>query len=368
MSELSNAEQESRRSRTRRRETMLNAVATILGCLSLVIMIATVLRVVMMKLGESAKVNPEYIKTVYDGMKKSAPSSKMLTVSQPALEDVPSSVQRQRTQPAAGESVPAAWITPQVEEASPSKRDSTLNLGATGATSSLEEGIVSGIRDIESKRSRIEATLKGFFEATTLERKLSYVRDPERVRPMMEHFQEQLEGHSSSMSGWRGLGWLLSMDEPGFRLGYAQAIFAEVDPVTVIIEEEEDGSFRVDWESSVRYGELNWGEFIETKPTAPKLFRVIASRPRGSPLTGAPAGSEVLEIKHPDDQNIIYAYFDRQDPKFRSLIQQLQTGHWKDVPLTLRLCYAGPAPNGGESVRIADVEGKGWLILQGTRS
>jgi hypothetical protein len=123
----------------------------------------------------------------------------------------------------------------------------------------------------------------------------------------------------------------------------------------------------VDWESSVRYGEIGWDEFIRTQPAAPKLLRVIASKPRHSPSTEAPHGSELLEIKHPEKDDAIYAYFDRQDPKFKPLLQQLQTGNWKDVPLTLRLCYPGPAGS-GKSARIADVEGKGWLILQGTRS
>jgi hypothetical protein len=55
---------------------------------------------------------------------------------------------------------------------------------------------------------------------------------------------------------------------------------ANAEPVSLIIEELGDGGFRVDWESSVRYGELDWDEFIQTQPAAPKLFRVIASKPQ----------------------------------------------------------------------------------------
>jgi hypothetical protein len=56
-----------RRSRARRREAMINAIATVLGCMALVVMIATMVRVVMVKLWESSKVNPEYVQSVYDG-------------------------------------------------------------------------------------------------------------------------------------------------------------------------------------------------------------------------------------------------------------------------------------------------------------
>ncbi|WP_322283369.1 hypothetical protein [Prosthecobacter sp.] len=220
------------------------------------------------------------------------------------------------------------------------------------------------IQDIEGKRLKIESTVRGFFEAADLNQKLAFARDPQRVRPLMENYYRS---HPQNPLEWKNLGWVLPVEEPGYRLGYAQAVFANAEPVSLIIEELEDGTFRVDWESSVRYGELDWEEFITTQPASPKLFRVIASKPQHSPPGETPQDSEVLEIKHPDEDDVLYAYFDRKDPKFQSLLQQLQTGNWKDVPLTLRLCYPGPAGS-GKSVRIADVEGKGWLILQGTRS
>lgn len=348
MTQPSLAENESpRRSRTRRRETMLNAVATILGCLALVVMIATVVRVAMVKLWESAKVNPEYVQSVYDGayehrMKDGGPAA-----STPGLLD---------SAAAAG----SGEVSRETAAAPASQEAEALHAPAAG-TPVLA---ASGIKDMESKRPQIEAALRGFFEARSVAAKLGYVRDAGRVAPLMVQFHEHVP---LVVRPWKELGWVLPVEEPGFRLGYAQAILAEGEPASLIIEEMEDATFRVDWESSVRYGELGWNEFLQTRPTVPKLFRVIASRPRHAAAGEAPQGSELLEIKHPDDDSVIYAYFDRLDPKFRSLLQQLQTGNWKDVPLTLRLCYAASSDK-SDSVRIAAVEGKGWLILQGTRS
>jgi hypothetical protein len=343
-----------RRSRTRRREAMVNAIATVLGCMALVVMIATVVRVVMVKLWESARVNPEYVQSVYDSELDRRWSGN--TSTQPALlnessPDQPkdSLPQAETTRPA--DEVPAA-TAPQLASTSKSASPETISPSP------------SAIQNIESKRLTIESTVRSFFEAGDVDQKLAFVRDPQRVRPMMEKYYR---GHPQQQMEWKSLGWVLPVEEPGFRLGYAQAIFANAEPVSLIMEELADGSFRVDWESSVRYSETDWSEFIETQPTSPTLFRVIASKPRHAPPEGSPQDSEVLEIKHPDDSNVIYAYFDRKDPKFQPLIQQLQTGNWKDVPLTLRLCYPGPAGN-GKSARIADVEGKGWLILHGTRS
>lgn len=366
MSHPSTAENESpRRSRTRRREAMLNAVATILGCLALVVMIATVVRVVMVKLWESAKVNPDYVQSVYDSAhERQIKASTNVVTTMQALEDLPRSQAQAAEPPAAVLRTSYTTPEPKAQEAPPVSRSDNAREKESKAQPVSLAPADPGIVDIENKRGQIEATLRGFFEAATLETKLSYVRDVPRVRPLMEQFHRT---HPVAALAWKGLGWVSPVQEPGFRLCYAQATFADAEPVSLIIEEQQDGSFRVDWESSVRYGELDWSEFIETQPTSPKLFRVIASRPRHAPSTEAPQDREVLEIKHPDDDNIIYAYFDRLDPKLESLVQQLQTRNWKDVPLTLRLCYTGHA-TGSKSVRIADIEGKGWLILQGTRS
>jgi hypothetical protein len=325
---------------------MVNAVATILGCMALVIMIATVVRVVMIKLWESARVNPEYVESMYENDQDHRWSGNIKE--QPSLLGSTS-----ETRPSA--SLPTREGT---ATASGSSQSSTPKLIAPSSPSP------SAIEDIESKRLNIEHTLRGFFEAASIDQQLSFARDPQRVRPLMENYYRS---HPRTPLEWKNLGWILPVEEEGYRLGYAQAVFANAEPVSLIIEEMADGTFRVDWESSVRYSEIDWTDFITTQPSAPTLFRVVASKPQHIPPEAAPMGSELLEIRHPDDNDVVYAYFDRKDPKFQPLLQQLQTGNWKDVPLTLRLCFPGPTGS-GKNARIADVEGKGWLILHGTRS
>lgn len=365
-----------RRSRTRRREAMINAVATVLGCMALVVMIATLVRVVMVKLWESARVNPEYVQSVYDNDVDRFWSRK--TKEQPALlaehnSQHKSNENSQSSKAKHTSDLPVSATVPQIEMDAFSVGKTVVSDAEDNPTAHVPtqeklkntSALTLGIQNIESKRQKIENSVRGFFESSMIDGKLAFARDPQRVRPLMENYYRT---HSPVSMQWKSLGWVLPVDEAGYHLGYAQAVFFNAEPVSLIIEELDDGSFRVDWESSVRYGEIPWNEFINSRPSSPTLFRVIASKPQHPPPPSeTPQGSEVLELKHPDEDAVVYAYFDRKDPKFTPLLQQLQSGNWKDVPLTLRLCYPGPT-GGGKSARIANVEGKGWLILQTTRS
>ena len=319
-------------------------------------MIATIFRVVTSKLWESTQVNPAYIDAVYEAAQGRQWSGN------------PAENQAQFAGESDGEKTTAPIVPPQTPSAA--KQVAALAAksrpAAVPAQPASAAASTNGISNVENKRLEIEAVVRGFFEAANIDTKLAFSRDSTRVRPLMESYYR---GHPMERPHWKHLGWVMTVDEPGYRFAYAQAIFTDAEPISLVIEETEDRKYRVDWESSVGYGELDWNDFLKVRPAEPTLLRVIASKPPTSPTINTD-GQEVLEIKHVGGEGTVYATFDRNDPKFQPLIQQLQSGNWKDVPLTLRLCYPGPSSTGSlpMSVQIANIEGKGWLILQGTRS
>ncbi|MBL9131700.1 MAG: hypothetical protein JNG86_10905 [Verrucomicrobiaceae bacterium] len=357
---ISTHEESPRRSRLRRRETFINGLASVLGCLALVVMIATIFRVVTAKLWESTQVNPDFVDAVYEDAKGRGWSGN--AQENPALLAGASDVTPQGPAESVSDRVKSAAATPAPDETASASKPAPVHSSAPAVPSA------NGIASIETKRLEIEAVIRGFFDATTIDMKLAFSRDSARVRPLMESYYRS---HPLERPQWKNLGWVMTVDEPGYRFGYAQAVFADAEPISLVIEETAEGKYRVDWESSVSYGELDWKEFLKVRPAEPTLLRVIASKPPVTPEGSAPKGLEVLEIKHPAQEGSVFAYFDRNDPKFQPLLQQLQSGNWKDVPLTLRLCYPGPSSAGTTmGARIANIEGKGWLILQGqgTRS
>lgn len=251
-------------------------------------------------------------------------------------------------------------LQPEYAEKKPVKTEELPTEEVPTAPVVVPAGPVQGIADMETKKPRLEAALRAFFLARTIEDKLAVARDSERVRPLMRQYYLDRPIRERAL---KGLGSCQSVAEKGFRLGYIQVEFSQGAPVSVIVEEMEDGQFRVDWESLVRYGEMEWADFLEQKPTNPTLLRIIATRLE--PVIGDKR--EWLQITSPGQDRVLKAFFDRSDPKMTHLVEQLQLGSWKNVPLTIRLCYSEPKLN-PDSVRIVSSEGKGWLILTDRRS
>lgn len=329
---MTNPSDKPRVSRTKRREEMLSLISRLTGCLAIVTTVAVVFYVVIERLERSPPVDPAYTDVI-----ETMRSHQWQSSTQPPTS--PLGVARPKMAP-----------------------DTTLHETET-KLSDIMPLPNRGIVDLDQKRPLVELAVRQFFEAENLEQKLAVARDPQRVRSLMEIYYQN---RPPEKAAWQRLAWVVPVDEPGLRLAYAQAEFKGSDPVSIIVEEAEDGQFRVDWESSVRYCEQTWQEFQSLRPGDPTLFRVLGSK-LTSDDRSIPTGHAVIELKHPTEKGTLQAYFSPTDPQFKSLVEQLELGNWKNVPLTLRLCYPGPTSD-TRSVRITGVEGKGWLILPNRRS
>ena len=226
---------------------------------------------------------------------------------------------------------------------------------------------IAGIERIETKRDAIAIALKRYFSATTIEEKASTVRDSDRVRPLMQrHYQKR----PLKTRVWKDLDWTLPIEEPGLRLAFVQASFTDAAPVSVIIEETTDGQILVDWESSVRYSDFTWRDFLAQRPVQPTLMRVLASRPPGNrndTYAAIETGMAVLTLRHPTEPGTLNASYNPHDPRMSPLLNQLEEGQWQEVPVTLRLSFPPKAAE-TNAVLITSIEGRGWLQAPQPRS
>ena len=120
---------------------------------------------------------------------------------------------------------------------------------------------------IEMLKEAVEA----FAASSTIEERLAYVRDPDRVRPLMTSFyaSQPIEP--------------IAIDDiaPGSRVqierGFAvtSVVLPDFEMLPIVLARR-DGRLVVDWESFVGYCEIPLKQFVAEQRTTPTLFRLRA--------------------------------------------------------------------------------------------
>ncbi|MFD0894451.1 hypothetical protein KBB96_06475 [Luteolibacter ambystomatis] len=125
----------------------------------------------------------------------------------------------------------------------------------------------------EVRVDRITDTARSFVAAASIDQMLPLVRQPERVRPLMEGWYARhplTRGRFKSLSTFRPI-------TLGDRASFWQVGCLLADETTreLIIEELPDGKMAVDWETSVIYQPMDWNDYTRDRPTGSFDFRVI---------------------------------------------------------------------------------------------
>ena len=158
---------------------------------------------------------------------------------------------------------------------SPSLVEETLELRAEILANKKEaEKEDQKVEDQQSTRRLLEQItlcVKGYFIADQIEQKLNYVRQPERVKLLMEkHYQD----HPMKTGEFRQFEKYSALDIEGVPFVYAKVRLENGDSHDVLLEQLDDGSFRLDWESHVHYQPITWDEFVRQRPAEPMVMRV----------------------------------------------------------------------------------------------
>ena len=133
------------------------------------------------------------------------------------------------------------------------------------------------------KDEYIKLCVKNYLEATTYEERAKYCRNPDAtLEKMMAH---QRKGNAFQKYHYTGE---LAYNEI-FLAGGIPVVIAsasnsvnanttsdksEIEFITLLLEAQPDGTYAVDWETDAVYQPNDWDQFISTKSTEPKTFRV----------------------------------------------------------------------------------------------
>ena len=215
----------------------------------------------------------------------------------------------------------------------------------------------------EERDERAENTLRNFFSSTKPEILIRYVRDPERVWPLMSDFYER---EKFSFVDYEFLGLKTTLQEytpvgPGFYV--AEADLNSPKSHSMMLEDTPKG-FRVDWEYFVRYNPMNWTTFVKEAPAPPSVgpmdFRVIA---RLVPDYRHPFNDKSqylpVELTTFDNPNELIGYAVRDSELGRTLQEFL--GEQTEQLCILKIEFPSGAKPGDSAVRILELVQPHWI-------
>ena len=189
----------------------------------------------------------------------------------------------------------------------------------------------------DSGTDKAALTAVEFLTANTLDERLSWVRQPDRVAPLMREYYSRAE-----------------VTHPEFKtvLGRANLTVGGREVVTVsfqsmrndnlaiaLLRDEGDDRFLVDWESFVCYSEMPASEFLEKKPTTPTTFRLYAELSDYYNYGYSDSSKyQSLVLKDRDDTFALYGYAPRDAPWLKTAFPTAKPSS-DPKPLTLKISF-----------------------------
>ena len=132
-------------------------------------------------------------------------------------------------------------------------------------------------KDIEASDliEKIEATSRNFFAATSPEILARYARHPERIKPLASHHYSTYPLIPNTALRTQSLQPLTLDNRANFWMQSVQFQNREIHHL--IIEIDESGEPKIDWETLVCYQPMKWDTFALTRPSGTSFdFRVYA--------------------------------------------------------------------------------------------
>ena len=204
---------------------------------------------------------------------------------------------------------------------------------------------------------KIENAVKGFVTSGSIQERLSFVRDPERVKPLMEKYYGNEEFEPEGFEE-------LNRGEIRYRGDFFTSFvrIGDFSSGPIAVERFEDGdnfSYRVDWESWVGYCEMSAEDLIRVKPTEPKLLRIILRQ--GSYYNYEYSDDRVwaaYRLGFRNSDRALLAYVRRNSQEGEILAELFRDS--EELLYTLKIRYPENARS-SDQVEIVELLGQGWI-------
>jgi len=188
---------------------------------------------------------------------------------------------------------------------------------------------------------KMEDCARNYLAADSIETLLPYVRHPERVKPFMETYYQS---HPIKPGAFERFNRIRSMGLAGFSFVYTDTRLKDGQSHKILLEELENGSFLVDWESDVCYQPIEWEEYIKKRPPEAFDMRVKITIDNFYAYEFKDESNlQCFKIKTRDSNEYLFGYL-KKGTQAASKIQRIvlksyQFGSQQDIPMILRLRF-----------------------------
>jgi len=194
---------------------------------------------------------------------------------------------------------------------------------------------------VQQVLQKMEDCARNYLAADSLESLLPYVRHPERVKPLMEAYYQT---HPIKPEEFERFNRIRSMGLAGLSFVYTDTLLTNGKSHKILLEELEDGSFVVDWESDVCYQPMKWEEYIKNRPPEAVDMRVKITIDNFYAYEFKNESDlQCFKIKTRDSNEYLFGYLKKgtevANDIQRIVIKSYQFGSKQDIPMILRLRF-----------------------------
>ena len=206
------------------------------------------------------------------------------------------------------------------------------------------ENLQAARQDKEDARDIVAAmttTLQGYTSASTIEEMLPFVREPERVEPLMRDFYQKhpllpLENGELLSS------FAIPLESSSFVI--LTAAFPDLPNRIYLAEVKNDLQIQIDWESDACYQPVEIADYIAERPTAPVDLRVFANPDNFYVYEFSDSEKyQCLKLTFRDNDEVLFGYTERGSVTDKQLARHFQkvrqSGGRQPEPLYLKVRF-----------------------------
>lgn len=242
------------------------------------------------------------------------------------------------------------------DDASPQLADTTRMQQAYG----LEDS-----RDVGEFHEEVSAVIKDFLEAKSVDELIGYVRQTDRVSPMIRQYYgihtyepsgyKKLPGSNDLMSHSKYIVAVIQLNAEEDKIG-------AVEPQRIIALEQTPDGFKVDWESWVGYSEISWELFTGQRMTDPYEFRAMVGRDDYYNYKYQDfIDWRCYQIRDPDEKHRLWGYTPRNSEVDKELQRALLRTPYTFAVVRLRYPTGNPMDTESKQVEIVELIEEGWV-------